>query len=358
MKLKYLIWLQFSLLFICNSCETKTKFELPSVDPVLAVLSSNDLDYLFQVRVTLAKPFKDPLYPVNSDCHVKLFENDNPFAELKQDTITVNNGENGRDKVQGYPERIYIKDTAVKFDWGKKYRIEVNIPDYPTLSATTYIPNPVKIKSITWIEFNGSMPYWYFDRPVEILVGPADIRATPPLIEWTITFDDPPTIENYYRIGVGFRAMHHKDDSTSYFIDGKVQYAPSNSNDPVFMYVINRSPIPNTNPDDIYYTVFTKEILFSDNNFEGKEYSVKILTPRPGDIKQMANANDSFKYIINLYSLSEDYYKYWLDRYKVEKLSDDPFSEPIRVHSNINNGAGIFAFSSFDSDTLQVDINY
>jgi hypothetical protein len=359
MRRKYLVWFQCFITFICcNSCETNTKYELPDVVPVLAILSSNDPDNLFQVRVTIAKPFEDELYPVNADNHVKLFENGNLFAELMQDTI-LDNSENIHDKSQGYPQRIFIMDPEVKFTSGKEYKIEVSVPEYPTLSATTTIPDPVKIKSISKTEFDGGMPYrfWYYN-PVDLLAGHSSTSANPPLIEWTITFDDPPAEKNYYRIGVRCRALLHKDDSISYFVDGMVGYSPVNSNDPIYMYVINRSPNRNINPNDIYHSVFTKQILFSDNNFDGNEFSVTILTPRPSDIQKITDENDTFNYIINLYSLSEDYYKYWLDRYRAEKLYDDPFSEPVRVHSNISNGAGIFAFSSFDSDTVLVDIRY
>ncbi|MBW6501322.1 MAG: DUF4249 domain-containing protein [Bacteroidales bacterium] len=355
MKNKYLRWINFLTSLIIISCETSLEFELPKNDPVPAILASNDPDCVFQVRVTMAKPFQDSIVKVNGSCSVSIFEDGNFFTELSLDTSSF---ESIQDKFRGYPQRIFIKDPGIKFTEGKEYKITANIPGYHLLSATTSIPSAVKIKSVSWQEYEGTMPQWYWESTVETLASPPLHNAIPPLIEWTITFDDPPLIKNYYRIGVGFRGIVHKVDDNYFYADGKTQYAPTNSNDPTFMYVINRSSETNPDPDNKYYTVLTKEIIFSDYNFDGTVYSVRILTPRPSNIIQNADTNSFFKYIINLYSLSEDYYKYWLDRYHVEKLSKDPFAEPLRIHSNISNGAGIFAFSSLDTDTVQMDINY
>ncbi len=356
MKPESRIFYKFMVFLLLISCETSLKFELPEIDPVPAILSSNDPDCAFQVRVTMARPFQDSISHIDADCRIEIFEDDNFLAELFLDTSL--NSENIRDEFQGYPGRIFIKDPEVKFKEGKEYKINVDVPGYHSLTATTSIPEAVKIKSVSWKEYNGPMPQWYWQYIVEALASYHPFNAIPPLVEWSITFDDPLLIKNYYRIGVGFRGILHKEGDIFYLADGKMQYAPTNSNDPTFMYVINRPPERDPDPDNKYYTFLTKEIIFSDYNFDGTEYSVRILTPRPGNIIEHADTNSIFKYIINLYSLSEDYYKYWIDRYHAEKLNMDPFSEPLRIHTNISNGAGIFAFSSLDTDTVQMDINY
>jgi hypothetical protein len=358
MKTKYPVWLLFLIILLNFSCTTDFKYELPKLDPVPAVIASNDPDNYFRLRVTIAKGFQDSVHNVNADFHVRLFEDGKQFTELREDTTY--NYLNHWNKYPGYRERIFIKDSEVNFMEGKEYRVEVTNPQYPLVSAKTSVPVPVKIKSITWERVDVSMPRWYGQFIVEVLGDFQYLNCTPPLIEWTITFDDPPGLNNYYRIGVNYRYMFHWQGLTS-TVDGKLQYAPSNSNDPVFMYVIFTSPNPYPrfdgyrSPDQL-----AKEILFNDYNFNGKEYSIKILTPRPSEIQRGSYQvyNTDFKFVINLYSLSEDYYKYWLDRYKIEKLSGDPFSEPVRIHTNVSNGAGIFAFSSLDSDTVQMDINY
>lgn len=347
--------ISFLTFLLIIACETSLKFELPKIDPVPAILASNDPDCAFQVRVTMAKPFQDPVVKVNENCSVSIFEDGKLFTELSLDTSSF---ESYRDKVQDYPQRIFITDPGIKFTDGKEYKVNIDIPGYHSLSATTSIPDVVKINSVTWKEYGGPMPGWYWQSIVEALAGYGIFNAMPPLIEWSITINDPPMIKNYYRIGVGYNAIFNPEGQPTYSVVGKMQYALINSNDPTFMYVINRSPISDPDPNDIYYSVLTKEIIFSDYNFDGTEYSVRILTPRPSNIIQNADTNSIIKYIINLYSLSEDYYKYWLDRYHVEKLSKDPFAEPLRIHSNISNGAGIFAFSSLDTDTVQMDINY
>jgi hypothetical protein len=357
----YILFIILIILNLCLSCESDTKFDQPQSDPVLAVLSSNDLDNFFQVRVTVAKPFGEKFYPVSADCNVKLYENGAIVAELKEDTSRLTNSEYIRDKAQNFPERIYIKDPSLKLKEDQDYSIEVNVSGFPKLNAITSIPSPVRIKNISRAEINCAMPYWWYTSfDVEMLAFDPTVQfySKAPYIEWSITFDDPQLTNNFYRIGVGYRAVLFKADTINSIIDSKLQYASATEQDPVYMYVINKPSEPIKSPKEKYYTYLIREMIFSDNNFNGQEYTIKIITPRPKDIQRSGDPNDSFKYIISLYSLSEDYYKYWLDRYKVKKMAADPFSEPIRVHSNISNGAGIFAFSSFDCDTIPVDINY
>jgi len=88
----------------------------------------------------------------------------------------------------------------------------------------------------------------------------------------------------------------------------------------------------------------TWELLWSDKSYNGSNHSFKIIAPR--------QVNGTY-YVVSLYSLSYDYYNYMIDRWKYYRVSDDPFSEPIRLHSNTSNGCGIFAMYSVDKDTLQ-----
>jgi hypothetical protein len=53
----------------------------------------------------------------------------------------------------------------------------------------------------------------------------------------------------------------------------------------------------------------------------------------------------------NLYSINKEYYKYARSYFTQVYKKNDMFSEPVRVYSNIVNGAGIFSSSSVSIDS-------
>ena len=92
--------------------------------------------------------------------------------------------------------------------------------------------------------------------------------------------------------------------------------------------------------------------LFNDALFNGKEKTISVVPP--GGL--VAN-NPDVLYLIELRSVTEDYYRYHttLQQYKD---NDDiqragPFGSAIIVHNNINNGLGAFISSTFESDTIR-----
>jgi len=166
------------------------------------------------------------------------------------------------------------------------------------------------------------------------------------LIEITIVIDDPPDIENFYRIG-----LNGIDLSSTYLDrDCRMQYAIYSDPDPPYMAYRYKSKAHRFSGTLKGYNIapitqwITWELLWSDKSFNGSSHSFKIIAPHPGD---------GTYYVVSLYTLSYNYFNYMIDRWKYYKVSDDPFSEPIRLHSNTSNGCGIFAMYSVDKDSLQ-----
>ncbi|MDO1449761.1 DUF4249 domain-containing protein [Rhodocytophaga aerolata] len=82
-------------------------------------------------------------------------------------------------------------------------------------------------------------------------------------------------------------------------------------------------------------------IGFSDALFDGKEYSLqlKLFYGYP-------------KLIIELQNVSPAYYQYHYTQQLQGKNTNDPFSTPTEVYTNISQGLGIFA--SYQADTMHV----
>lgn len=314
------------------SCSTDITFDLPQVDPILSVNSIVDPDDDFKLIVTMARPVLEENIQMDINCQVNIYENGDYFAQLKLDSSDYRPGK--------IPRLLkFSPDTKLNFSEGEEYKIEINYPGFEPLIAKTIKPNAVKINNISTRHFTGEMPDWYYKTPGRSLPdisGKGKIDTS--LVEFTITFDDPYESMNFYRIGV---KCLYKGDSRSPYFDHKIQYASYTFPDPCFMKVIFESDYSSYMNNHLFY-----EILYNDTNTNGKEQSIKILVPD-------SEVGECKKCVIYLYTLSEDYYKYMLDMWKYSKTKDDPFAEPMKFFSNSNNGCGIFAFSSIDTDTVQ-----
>ena len=319
------------------SCSNDMTFSLPDSDPLLAVLSHIGPDHDNKVRVTMARGILDPTIQMDIDCEVDLFEDGVLYKRLILDTPAILSG---TISTQGYLD--FPIDSSIVLSEGKEYSIEVKYPDFETVTARDIKPQTVRIREINWRFFTGEMPEWYYNTPwpntsYDVYIpNPRDTL----LIEIVITFDDPPSKDNFYSLGMNLVTPSGRPTPVDFY-NIRCQYALYSDPDPPFMMYNYRTKYPYYYG---WYNPTTYEILWKDNDFDGSRHSIVIIAPRP---------NEGSKCIISLYSLSGGYYKYMIDRWKYYKVSPDPFSEPIRLHSNTSNGCGIFALYSVDKDTLQ-----
>lgn len=330
-----------TILLLISSCSNDMTFSLPDTDPLLAVQSFIGPDHDSRVRVTMARGIQEPAIQMDIDCQVDLFENGVFYKSLTLDTPAILSG---TISTKGYLD--FPVDSSVVLSEGKEYSFKVNYPGFETVTGKDTKPNTVKIKELSWRYLIGEWPEWFFDTPAYSISLMGQTRKGDPLIEITVVIDDPPDIGNFYRIG-----LNGIDLSSTYLArDCRMQYAIYSDPDPPYMEYRYKSkahrfsgPLKGYNIAPITQWI-TWELLWSDKSFNGSNHSFKIIAPR--------QVNGTY-YVISLYSLSYDYYNYMIDRWKYYKVSDDPFSEPIRIHSNTSNGCGIFAMYSVDKDTLR-----
>lgn len=329
------------ILILISSCSNDMTFSLPDTDPLLAVQSFIGPDHDSRVRVTMARGIQDPALQMDIDCQVDLFEDGVFYKSLTLDTPAILSG---TISTQGYLD--FPVDSSVVLSEGKEYSVKVNYPGFETVTARDAKPYTVKIKEINWRYLSVEWPEWYFDTPAYQVSLIGESRKKGSMIEFTVTIDDPSDTKNFYRIG-----LNSVDLSSIYLArDCRSQYAIYSDPDPPYLEYRYKSKAHRYSGSFKGYNFapitqwITWEILWSDKSFNGSSHSFKIIAPPPGD---------GTYYVVSLYSLSYDYYNYMIDRWKYYKVSDDPFSEPIRLHSNTSNGCGIFAMYSVDKDTLQ-----
>ncbi|MCD6566893.1 MAG: DUF4249 family protein [Bacteroidales bacterium] len=318
------------ILLFTFSCVKDVPFEIPEAKTELALFAENYPEDSLEVIISLAQTMGHyPYYNINEPVKISLFEDNNLLQEKYA-------------KMYGHK---YI-DTAfygiTNFDnemlkEGNRYQIKVSNPGYDDIEAETIKPVSVKIKSLTWKHIEGKMPEWYFDvygsYEAQNPMGPTTEYTH--MIEFSITFDDPP-VNNFYQCGI-----HIFYD----IYEAKIGYASFGWPDPPYNIVSYITPPP----DYSTRAGHANEIVFDDKDFNGEEKTIKLVVP----VKEIIAF--PYDYIIKLYSLSEDHYKYIVSEWLYNRSKDDPFAEPVDFYSNVNNETGIFAIASCDFDTIIVN---
>jgi hypothetical protein len=184
------------------------------------------------------------------------------------------------------------------------YVLKVDAPDYDQISASQSMPQPVPLIDAS------------FER--EGTVTPDGDRVN----NVSITFIDPGGIANYYSVSAVGRIS-----------EGGFDYSD-------MVYLSSFNPIVEEG----------EEILvFSDATFDGREITLNFYT-----YNDYPDSAESVELDINLISISNDRYFFEKSLNIYNNSNGNPFVEPVVVHSNIENGHGIFTTESHSLFTLKI----
>ncbi|TAJ13738.1 DUF4249 domain-containing protein [Marinilabiliaceae bacterium JC017] len=92
------------------------------------------------------------------------------------------------------------------------------------------------------------------------------------------------------------------------------------------------------------------EGLFNDYLINGKTYELKFRIPR--SCYQLFWYDKKIKLSVYLYHITEDYYDYIRTKVLADFNTDMPVFEPVKIHSNVNNGIGLVTGLSFSNDSI------
>ena len=189
---------------------------------------------------------------------------------------------------------IYIAETPAP-SAGRDYTLRVSAPGFPAVQATDRIRHYDHVPRVAFVD---SAKYVRERREYQY--------------EVKISFEDPAGETNFYSIetgadyGAGMRP-------TSYYTD-----------DPV---------LTNTTYVSIFGKGDGQASVFDDASFNGSTFETAVL-----DFRYPMNAIE-----VQLLQVSEAYYRYGLSIAQIQAAEDNPFAEPVRPFSNIENGQGVFA---------------
>ncbi len=199
--------------------------------------------------------------------------------------------------VEGQSDFNHIEEnTGVVFNAGQEYTLRVNHPDYEEASATVVVPNEI-------------VPF-RFELEENAVIDEFGDR----LDRVTVEFTDPETAENFYEIAVySIRTFNENSYLESHYI---------------------------TSLDFNLEESLTDASILSDQTFNGQDYKLQI------NINRYESEEEALQTFLIWRSVTKDYYQFARSIILQRNAEDfGPFSEPVPVKSNFENGLGLFSIN-------------
>jgi len=305
-NLKNIIILISIVTLSCGEMETVIDLEIPAHDPVLVLNGRLDTDTNIRVLISKSVGAFDTISPsMVNDANVLLFENNQFIDTLSLDLFNTIYPYiyDGNWDTYGSIEMNYYNSSYIPIK-NKTYTIEVNHPNYTSISGTTYIPEDVIMNNIS-----------------------IDSTSNNDKINFQFSFDDNINQDNFYSLSLKVSCSKEIYGGDTYDYGGRVEMF---SNDPSFP----------TQGDEILagYTFSGEKAIFTDALFNGQQKNISI-DVFPEDFRY--NDCDTIKFIFSTFS--DDSYKYYnsLSDHRNNGGLDIFGGEVVPVYTNINNGLGI-----------------
>ncbi|MFB6231376.1 MAG: DUF4249 domain-containing protein [Salinibacter sp.] len=200
---------------------------------------------------------------------------------------------------------------------GERYTVHVQAPTLPSVRATDRVPR---------------MP------PLRLASEPAEQGVQDYNRVLRLTIDDPSTTNNYYHVALKKRQFIRDSTGISSFTY-ETQFQTRNPS------VLNEmdGDLAETNA----YTGNTA--VFTDALFDGTE---QVIALRVQD--ELYGDTIRVEYVLFVSALSENAYRFSHTKRLYKRTRDNPFAEPVDVHSNVEGGYGIVAARHTDTLTVAV----
>lgn len=271
------------------SCETVVDIDLPEHKPVLVMNGVLSTDSVLKVKITHSKSSLDDaeIQPIQNAA-VSLYL---PGGQHLGDLTHTGGG------YYSIPAFIPVA--------GTQYVIEASAPNYDKISATDVIQAPVQIAGFSLKD------------------SAVDLGGGYMVAQLDVTFNDPGD-KNYYMVEL--LKIDTLFPDTPYV--EQIRIFPANSESSSEEEGLNG-------------------VLINDDFFNGKTYTVSVLLDSY-QLEPFYQPNNTLKLQLKLKTISRDLYLYEKTFNLQQQNSGNPFSEPVRVHSNITGGFGILGAYSAD----------
>jgi hypothetical protein len=214
---------------------------------------------------------------------------------------------------------LFVEDKKVytsleKPQSGKTYKLVLKHKDFNNLTAVSNIPDSISfsVKATNKVEENGRTK---LDIPIVI--------------------KDKKEYKNYYLLRVRTDSYYQEDNGFDDNSDKKGEFAGSFYSSFRVKNLFENQNIIDDEEDDEFST--DTYIYFEDKYFDGENKEINVLI----DFYD-PNPTYDYKLVIELASINYELFQYYktIDLYFENEGS--PFSQPVQIFNNINNGLGVF----------------
>ena len=301
-----------ALLILLAGCETVVDVPVPPHEAQLVAQSFFAPGSPWSVRVTNSVAYSSPDQPgLVDDATVEIWAGDQLVERLAQSDAGT-----------------YVSTAALP-QAGTRYTLRITAPGYTTTEGHDALPSPVPVTN--------------FQETV--VQDGTEIDGQRRILNLRITLDDSADEDNFY--GLGILQGRWIEDRQS----GTVTLLPPSlfgfeSDDPVF----DEGAFAFLDAETTYY----REAFFSDDLFAGRTHTLDL------DIQYDVPPSDAQVIVRRVFtvivlSVSEDFFRYLKTASNQSLANENPFAEPLRVHSNMTNGFGVFAGFQHRTFPLSVD---
>lgn len=291
---------------VLSSCETDIDYEGDAIDNFMVLNSIVIADSAFECRVTKSTTILEPNIMMSIvDAKVQLYEN----GEFLEDMIGDGNGN-------------YYSSQQRKASILNRYAIRVSHGDYNNIEGSTLIPDVAKAKILSI-------------NPKQSDYGHSDE------LKFELEVSDP-VGEDFYRLKIEVPILQYNEVNGNFDLEEPFEYSTMSltSKDPV----LNNNTVSGNNDEfgDIppnNYQVFD-DVLFDGENynlsFEVSNYYYSEISIDPELLNKYLKAIK-----VDVQKISKDLHQYFVSVEASQYYEDSPFSEPVRVNTNVKGGAGI-----------------
>lgn len=292
------------------TCERPVELEVELPAPELVVISTFSPGLPFAVSVSSTRSALVPsLTDYPEDAEVSLFRGEEFLEKLRRVTGTSSTAPFFQ-STENYPLA------------GEIYSLQVSAPGFRPVTAQSVIPRPVSIRDIEAVHTGFS--------PV------ADPGEAVHHYRITVTFDDPGAFHNFYHLRFQQELLEYViSEAGDTLITGKTL------NHIAFGQAINNNTI----------TAYLEDgVLFEDESFNGRRVSFSF----PMQTRVVQGREMLGHLYVELRTVSDDYYRFYSTVGRQQDNPGPPFSEPVIVFTNVEDGRGIFAGYNAALDSVRV----
>lgn len=293
-----LLWL-LSVALLGIGCETVVDVPPPDHEPRLVAQSFFSADGGWTVQVTRTVPYASAASPAYvDDATVEVWDGDRRIA-------TPQRADSGTYVARGG-----------RATQGLTYTLRVEAPGYPPIEGRSTLPPPPAVTAFR-----------------DTLVPPADALSRRRITQVALTLADPPDVRNRYGLLV-VQARWSEDQMTGQRTPLPPSLFTFESNDPA----LGESDFDFLNTGTTRY----REAFFTDGLFDGSTYTLDfdLQYDLPRDEAEVVIRR---AFAVVLLSVTDDFYQYRKTASEQSVANENPFAEPLRVHSNMTGGLGVFA---------------